>query len=63
IIDNYCKVPRDCATDGGYASLANQNHAKEKGITNIVFNKVVGSLQNIAGRKNGEAEWKLSFQT
>jgi len=58
IIDNYCKVPRDCATDGGYASLANQNHAKEKGITNIVFNKVVGSLQNIASSKNIETRLK-----
>ncbi len=58
IIENYGKVPRDCATDGGYASLANQNHAKEKGITNIVFNKVVGSLQNIASSKNIETRLK-----
>jgi IS5 family transposase len=58
IIDNYEKVPRDCATDGGYASLSNQNHAKELGITNIVFNKVVGSLQNIASSKNIETRLK-----
>jgi IS5 family transposase len=58
IIDNYGKVPRDCATDGGYASLANQSHAKEAGITNIVFNKVVGSLQNIASSKNIETRLK-----
>lgn len=58
ILDNYGKVPRDCATDGGYASLANQNHAKERGITNIVFNKVVGSLQNIADSKNMETRLK-----
>ncbi len=58
IIDNYGKVPRDCATDGGYASLANQRHAKEAGITNIVFNKVVGSLQNIASSKNIETRLK-----
>lgn len=58
IIDNYEQVPRDCTTDGGYASLANQDHAKEKGITNIVFNKVVGSLQNIAGSKNMETRLK-----
>ncbi len=58
IIDNYSKVPRDCATDGGYASLANQRHAKEAGITNIVFNKVVGSLQNIASSKNIETRLK-----
>jgi IS5 family transposase len=58
IIDNYEQVPRDCTTGGGYASLANQDHAKEKGITNIVFNKVVGSLQNIAGSKNMETRLK-----
>lgn len=58
IIDNYGQVPRDCVTDGGYASLANQAHAKEKGITNIVFNKVVGSLQNIASSKNLETRLK-----
>ena len=58
IIDNYGQVPRDCVTDGGYASLANQAHAKEQGITNIVFNKVVGSLQNIASSKNLETRLK-----
>ena len=49
---------KDCVTDGGYASLANQAHAQEKGITNIVFNKVVGSLQNIASSKNLETRLK-----
>jgi IS5 family transposase len=58
VIENYDKVPRDCATDGGYASLANQSHAKEKGILNIVFNKVVGSLKNIASSKNMETRLK-----
>ncbi|HUU39740.1 MAG TPA: ISNCY family transposase [Desulfatiglandales bacterium] len=58
IIDNYGKSPRDCATDGGYASLANQAYAQEQGITNIVFNKVVGSLQNIASSKNLETRLK-----
>ena len=58
VIENYGKVPRDYATDGGYASLANQSHAKEKGIANIVFNKIVGSLQNIASSKNMETRLK-----
>lgn len=58
IIDNYGQVPRDCATDGAYASLSNQAHAQEQGITNIVFNKVVGSLQNIASSKNLETRLK-----
>jgi len=58
IIENYGKVPRDYATDGGYASLGNQGHGKGKGITNIVFNKIVGSLRNIATSKNMETRLK-----
>ncbi|HET55353.1 MAG TPA: ISNCY family transposase [Ignavibacteria bacterium] len=58
IVENYGTVPRDCATDGGYGSLANQAHAIEKGITNIVFNKIVGSLNNIASSKNMETRLK-----
>jgi IS5 family transposase len=58
VIEDYGKVPRDYATDGGYASLANQSHAKEKGVVNIVFNKIVGSLQNITSSKNMETRLK-----
>jgi len=58
LIENYGKVSRDYATDGGYASLANQSYAKEKGIVNIVFNKIVGSLRNIASSKNMETRLK-----
>jgi len=58
IIGDYGKVPRDCSNDGGYASLANQSYAKEKGIVNIVFNKIVGSLANIATSKNMETRLK-----
>lgn len=58
VIEDYKTVPRDCTTDGGYASLANQSHAKEKGVVNIVFNKIVGSLQNIASSKNMETRLK-----
>lgn len=58
IIKNYGIVPRDCATDGGYASLVNHNHAKKEGITNIVFNKIVGSLKNISTSKNIETSLK-----
>lgn len=58
IIENYGKAPRDYATDGGYASLANQSHGKGKGITNIVFNKIVGSLRNIVTSKNMETRLK-----
>lgn len=58
VIENYGKVPRDYTTDGGYASLTNQSHAKGKGITNIVFNKIVGSLRNVASSKNMETRLK-----
>lgn len=58
IIEGYGIVPRDCCTDGGYASLANQLHAVEKGVINIVFNKIVGSLQNISSSKNMETRLK-----
>lgn len=45
LIESYGKVPRDSATDGGYAAKANAEYAQEKGIVNIVFNKIVGSLK------------------
>jgi len=58
VISDYGIVPRDSVTDGGFASLKNQAHAKGKGIVNIVFNKVVGSLQNIASSANMETRLK-----
>lgn len=58
LINAYDKVPRDSATDGGYASKANAEYAQGKGITNIVFNKIVGSLKNIVSSKNMETRLK-----
>ena len=58
VIKNYGKIPRDVSTDGGYASLDNKKGAEEKGITNIVFNKVVGSLQNKTNSKKMETQLK-----
>ncbi len=58
ISEKYKKVPQSCATDGGYASLDNQSYAKEKGVVNIVFNKIVGSLQNIVSSQNMETRLK-----
>ena len=55
---NYGIVPRDMATDGGYASKDNARIAQEKGIVNIVFNKIVGSLKNIVRSKNIETRLK-----
>jgi len=65
VVEAYGKVPRDSTTDGGYASLANLNFAKEKKIKNIVFNKVVGSLQNQVSSKNMETrlkKWRSSIE-
>lgn len=58
IIENYETIPRDVSTDGGYASFDNKKGAEGKGITNIVFNKVVGSLQNKTSSKNMENRLK-----
>jgi len=58
VINNYGIVPRDTVTDGGYASLANMNFSKQKGILNIVFNKIVGSLKNMASSLNMETRLK-----
>lgn len=54
----YGVTPRDVVTDGGYASLKNQESAKEKGVINIVFNKIVGSLKNIVTSGNMETRLK-----
>ena len=58
IYANYGIVPRDMVTDGGYASKDNARIAQEKGILNIVFNKIKGSLKNIVRSKNMETRLK-----
>jgi IS5 family transposase len=58
MIEKYNKVPRDYATDGGYASLANQKYARDRGLINIMFNKIVGSMKNITSSKNMETRLK-----
>lgn len=55
---DYKMVPRDCVTDGGYASLANLEYAKKEGVINIVFNKIVGSLKSVASSLNMETRLK-----
>lgn len=55
---NYGIVPRDMVTDGGYASKDNARIAQQKGIVNIVFNKIVGSLKNIVKSANIETRLK-----
>ena len=58
VIKNYGSIPRDSATDGGYASLDNMQFSKEKGIVNVVFNKIVGSLKNTVTSANMETRLK-----
>lgn len=58
IANDYQIVPRDSVTDGGYASKDNAEYARGKGIVNIVFNKVAGSLKNIVSSKNMETRLK-----
>lgn len=55
---SYGVKPRDVVTDGGYASLKNQEIAKGRGVVNIVFNKIVGSLKNIVTSGNMETRLK-----
>jgi IS5 family transposase len=50
--------PRDMVTDGAYGSLRNQEKAKEYGIVNIVFNKIVGSLKNVVSSVQMETRLK-----
>lgn len=62
---NFNITPRDLATDGGYASNANLDFAKARGIVNIVFNKVKGSMQNIASSKKMETmlkKWRAGME-
>jgi IS5 family transposase len=58
VVGEYGIVPRDSATDGGYASKANMEYAQNKGIVNIVFSKIAGSLKNVASSKGMETRLK-----
>lgn len=62
---NFDIVPRDIATDGGYASKDNLDDAKARGIINIVFNKVKGTMQNVASSKKMETmlkKWRSGME-
>jgi transposase, IS5 family len=58
VCNDYGIRPRDMVTDGGYASLRNQEKAKAYGIANIVFNKIVGSLKNVVSSVGMETRLK-----
>jgi IS5 family transposase len=51
-IKQYGKAPKDLATDGGYASLANLNKAKGLGVQNVAFHKKRGlSIEAMTGQR------------
>lgn len=58
MINNYEIVPQNIVVDGGYTSQANQDYSKEKGIVNIVFAKIVGSMKNIVSSSHMETRLK-----
>jgi len=58
VISGYGITPRDSVTDGGYAWGANVDASLSHGITNIVFNKTVGSLKSCVSSKNMETRLK-----
>lgn len=62
---NFNITPRDVAGDGGFASKDNVRDAQRRGILNIVFHKVRGSLQNIASSKKMETmlkKWRAGME-
>lgn len=58
VTEDYGITPRDSTADGGFASKANLAYSREKGIVNVVFNKIVGSMQNIASSLNMQSRLK-----
>jgi hypothetical protein len=66
ITKEYGKAPESSVADrGGYASGANIEWAKERGIMNIVFNKTVGSMSNVCTIKRKEnllKKWRAGIE-
>lgn len=58
VINNYKIVPRDLVVDGGYTSQDNLESSKGKGIVNIVFSKIVGSMKNVVSSSHMETRLK-----
>ena len=57
VIKLYGIIPNSSTADGGFASTENIEYSRKLGIANIVFNKIRGSMQNVA--RNGWVEGKL----
>jgi transposase, IS5 family len=62
---DYGKTPESSVADGGFASKANIEYSQKAGIINIVFNKIRGSMQNIANSKwveNRLKRWRSGIE-
>ena len=62
---DYGKIPGSSTADGGFASTANIEYSQKAGITNIVFNKIWGSIQNVANNKwieNKLKRWRSGIE-
>jgi IS5 family transposase len=62
---DYGKVPNSSTADGGFASGKNIEYSQKAGIANIVFNKIRGSMQNIAKNKwveNRLKRWRSGIE-
>ena len=58
LIKDYGITPGSSTADGGFASTENIEYSVTAGIINIVFNKIRGSIQNIANTKWIETKLK-----
>jgi IS5 family transposase len=62
---DYGRIPESSTADGGFASVENIKYSKEVGIVNIVFNKIRGSMQNIANNnwvENKLKRWRAGIE-
>jgi IS5 family transposase len=62
---NFNLLPDSIATDGCYASTDNRDYALSKKIKNIVFNKIKGSMQNVASSQKMETmlkKWRSGIE-
>ncbi len=62
---DYGETPASSVADGGFASKANIEYSQKAGIINIVFNKIRGSMQNIASSKwveNKLKRWRSGIE-
>jgi len=65
LIKDYGIIPGSSTADGGFASTVNIEYSRQAGIINIVFNKIRGSIQNIANNKwveNKLKKWRSGIE-